>query len=61
MLTKHALNTTPAQTKHSDAAEQPLPVAAAANELYIQARSQGLGDADFSAVLQAVLGQQQFS
>lgn len=37
-----------------DKSEQPLPVAAAANDLYIRARAKGLGDADFSAVLEAV-------
>ncbi|KAK9806870.1 hypothetical protein WJX72_005566 [[Myrmecia] bisecta] len=37
--------------------QQPLPVAAAANELYLQAQSAGHGDADFSAVLEAVLQQ----
>lgn len=34
---------------------QTLPVAAAANAAYLQARGQGLGDEDFSAVLSAVL------
>lgn len=33
---------------------QPSPIAAAANELYKIAKSQGLGDADFSAVLEAL-------
>ncbi|GBG74479.1 hypothetical protein CBR_g18889 [Chara braunii] len=33
---------------------QPLPVAAAANEVYKLARAAGLGDADFSAVLETV-------
>lgn len=37
----------------------PMPTAAAANELYIRARAQGQGDADFSAVLDAVMQQQQ--
>jgi 3-hydroxyisobutyrate dehydrogenase-like beta-hydroxyacid dehydrogenase len=32
-------------------------MAAAANEAYIKARAQGHGDADFSAVLEAVLAQ----
>jgi 3-hydroxyisobutyrate dehydrogenase-like beta-hydroxyacid dehydrogenase len=32
-------------------------MAAAANEAYIKARSQGHGDADFSAVLEAVVAQ----
>ncbi|KAG2439550.1 hypothetical protein HXX76_004903 [Chlamydomonas incerta] len=40
-----------------DEAGQPLPLAAAANAQYIAARRQGLGDADFSAVMEAVLGQ----
>ena len=55
-----AQNATPLSPRlHSDAVEQPLPVAAAANELYIAARAQGHGDADFSAVLQAVMMTQQ--
>ncbi|CAN6457116.1 unnamed protein product [Victoria cruziana] len=33
---------------------QPSPIAAAANELYKIAKSQGLGDADFSAVVEAL-------
>eukprot|EP00882_Tetradesmus_deserticola_P012853 GHRQ01013621.1.p2 GENE.GHRQ01013621.1~~GHRQ01013621.1.p2 ORF type:complete len:233 (+),score=121.37 GHRQ01013621.1:695-1393(+) len=43
----------------ADTAAQPLAVIAAANDLYVRARQQGLGDADFSAVLEAVKGQQQ--
>jgi glyoxylate/succinic semialdehyde reductase len=43
----------------ADAAAQPLPVAAAANNMYIRARQLGQGDADFSAVMAAVLEQQQ--
>jgi glyoxylate/succinic semialdehyde reductase len=38
----------------ADTLGQPLPVISAANEQYIRARAQGLGDADFSAVLEAV-------
>ena len=37
-----------------DKVEQPLPVAAAANEVFKRGRAQGLGDQDFSAVLEAV-------
>jgi 3-hydroxyisobutyrate dehydrogenase-like beta-hydroxyacid dehydrogenase len=33
---------------------QTLPVASAANSVFIAARAQGLGDADMSAVLRAV-------
>lgn len=33
---------------------QPLPVAAAANALYEKAKEAGLGDQDFSAVLEAL-------
>lgn len=36
-----------------DALDQPLPVAAAANEAYKQAKSKGYGDADFAAVYEA--------
>lgn len=43
----------------ADALEQPMPVTAAANDAYIRARGQGLGDADFSAVLEAVARRQQ--
>ena len=39
-----------------DKVEQPLPVAAAANEVFKRGRAQGLGDQDFSAVLEAVKG-----
>jgi glyoxylate/succinic semialdehyde reductase len=42
-----------------DARGQPLPVAAAANDLYVRAKGAGRGDDDFSAVLTAVLQQQQ--
>ncbi|GIL77665.1 hypothetical protein Vretimale_6780 [Volvox reticuliferus] len=42
-----------------DEVEQPLPMAAAANALYIAARRHGLGDMDFSAVMEAVAAQQQ--
>jgi glyoxylate/succinic semialdehyde reductase len=42
----------------ADALGQPLPVISAANEQYIRARAQGLGDADFSAVLEAVTPKQ---
>ena len=38
-----------------DAAAQKLPVAAAANELYKEARAAGHADSDFSAVLEALL------
>lgn len=38
---------------------QALPTAAAANELYKQARGAGYGDSDFSAVLEAVARQRQ--
>lgn len=38
----------------ADAAGQPLGVIAAANDLYVRARAAGHGDADFSAVLEAV-------
>ena len=38
-----------------DKAEQQLPVAAAANELYKQATAKGRGDDDFSAVLEALI------
>lgn len=37
----------------SDALDQPLPVAAAANEQYKKAKGLGLGDADFAAVYEA--------
>lgn len=43
----------------ADSAGQPLAVIAAANDLYVRARAQGHGDADFSAVLEAVKGQKQ--
>lgn len=43
----------------ADAAAQPLAVIAAANDLYIRARQQGLDDADFSAVLEAVQARKQ--
>lgn len=36
-----------------DAVAQPLPVAAAANEVFKAARAQGLGDSDFAAVYEA--------
>lgn len=42
----------------ADTLGQPLPVIAAANEQYIRARARGYGDADFSAVLEAVAAQQ---
>ncbi|KAL6762565.1 6-phosphogluconate dehydrogenase [Haematococcus lacustris] len=42
-----------------DELAQPLPLAAAANSVYVQARGQGLGELDFSAVIRAVLAQQQ--
>ena len=38
-----------------DAAAQKLPLAAAANELYKEARAAGHADSDFSAVLEALL------
>ncbi|EFJ53105.1 6-phosphogluconate dehydrogenase [Volvox carteri f. nagariensis] len=41
-----------------DEVAQPLPMAAAANSLYIAARRQGLGDMDFSAVMEAVAAQE---
>jgi glyoxylate/succinic semialdehyde reductase len=37
----------------SDSLNQPLPVAAAANEQYKKAKGLGLGDADFAAVYEA--------
>jgi 3-hydroxyisobutyrate dehydrogenase-like beta-hydroxyacid dehydrogenase len=37
-----------------DELDQPLPVAAAANEAYKRAKAAGLGDADFAAVYEAV-------
>lgn len=37
-----------------DKLDQPLAVAAAANEVYKAAKTQGLGDNDFSAVIAAV-------
>jgi glyoxylate/succinic semialdehyde reductase len=45
----------------ADTAAQPLTVAAAANQAYIKARQLGQGDADFSAVMLAVLEQQRSS
>ena len=36
-----------------DSLNQALPVAAAANEAYKQAKSKGYGDADFAAVYEA--------
>jgi glyoxylate/succinic semialdehyde reductase len=36
-----------------DSLNQPLPVAAAANEQYKKAKGLGLGDADFAAVYEA--------
>lgn len=36
-----------------DAVAQPLPVAAAANEVFKAARARGLGDSDFAAVYEA--------
>lgn len=42
----------------ADAVGQALPVISAANEQYIRARAQGYGDADFSAVLEAVAPQE---
>jgi len=42
----------------ADAVGQALPVISAANEQYIRARAQGFGDADFSAVLEAVAPQE---
>jgi glyoxylate/succinic semialdehyde reductase len=42
----------------ADAVGVPLPVISAANEQYIRARAQGYGDADFSAVLEAVTPQE---
>lgn len=43
----------------ANAAAQPLAVIAAANDLYVRARQLGHADADFSAVLEAVKGQEQ--
>jgi 3-hydroxyisobutyrate dehydrogenase-like beta-hydroxyacid dehydrogenase len=37
-----------------DELNQPLPVAAAANEAYKRAKAAGHGDADFSAVYEAI-------
>jgi glyoxylate/succinic semialdehyde reductase len=39
----------------ADQLGHPMPVAAAANDAYIRARGQGLGDSDFSAVLETVI------
>jgi hypothetical protein len=38
-----------------DQLAQPLPVAAASNTAYVQARAQGLDDMDFSAVIEALV------
>ena len=38
----------------SDALDQPLPVAAAANEAFKQAKAKGFGDCDFAAVYEAI-------
>jgi hypothetical protein len=38
----------------SDTLDQPLPVAAAANEAFKQAKAKGYGDADFAAVYEAI-------
>jgi glyoxylate/succinic semialdehyde reductase len=42
----------------ADAVGQPLAVIGAANDLFIRARATGHGNADFSAVLEAVAAQQ---
>ncbi len=49
----------PACCGRRDEAALSLPVAAAANNLYIKARSEDLGDLDFSAVLKVVQDSQQ--
>ena len=36
----------------AESVSQPIPVAAAANEIYKHAKSKGLGDQDFSAVIE---------
>lgn len=38
----------------SDTLDQPLPVAAAANEAFKQAKAKGYGDSDFAAVYEAI-------
>ena len=38
----------------AESVSQPIPVAAAANELYKVAKSHGLSDQDFSAVIEAL-------
>lgn len=38
----------------AESVSQPIPVAAAANELYKVAKSHNLGDQDFSAVIEAL-------
>ena len=40
-----------------DEVAQALPVASAANSTFIQARSEGLGDLDISAVIEVLLAQ----
>eukprot|EP00798_Chlamydomonas_sp_ICE-L_P029603 gene29603-17882_t len=44
----------PSMAEGKDELSQPLPMAAAANERYIAARAQDLGDMDFSAVLEVL-------
>lgn len=38
----------------AESVSQPIPIAAAANELYKVAKSHNLGDQDFSAVIEAL-------
>lgn len=45
---------TPLDFADRDALDQPLPLAAAANEAYKEAKAKGLGDDDFAAVYEAV-------
>ena len=43
----------------AESVSQPIPVAAAANEIYKQAKCEGLGDLDFSAVIETIKPEQQ--
>lgn len=52
---KHAQKDMRFAVELGDKVALPLPVAAAANEVYKRARGQGHDDADFSAVLEACL------
>jgi glyoxylate/succinic semialdehyde reductase len=42
----------------AESVSQPIPVAAAANEVYKHAKSKGLGDQDFSAVIETIKSEQ---